>query len=66
MRTFRELSYEEREWYIEWMEILIEDGRISEYISTGEFMDKLYRMLECDQNQSINPSAEFFKSDYIK
>ena len=60
--AFNELTYDERSDYFEWMEILIQDGRIPEDLSEEEFMDKIYRMLECDQNQGsyYNP-IDYFK-----
>ena len=50
-KTFEELTYTERSFYFEWMEMLIQDGQIPEDIPQEEFMAKINRMVKCDQNQ---------------
>jgi hypothetical protein len=50
-KSFHELTYEERAFYFEWMDMLIEDGRIPEDISQEDYMAKIYRMVKADQHQ---------------
>jgi predicted SAM-dependent methyltransferase len=44
--------------YFEWMETLQIDGRIPMDMPDDEFMDKIYRMLRCDQKFHFDPDGD--------
>ena len=62
-KSFHELTYEERAFYFEWMDMLIEDGRIPEEISQEDYMAKIYRMVKADQHQPEKTDWNMYKLD---